>query len=147
MIKEDKIIDKDLLIKYLKYLIDYSTQILENKGNNDFIGDDYDAIVKEYTLFVTRINKNGNIDAELKKLLTSQNLQSDITDEPEIIQAINAFKGLLVTTIGSIFLKGIPSFLMSFINSRYLLSRDQMTANIRELRDRLSNILFKIESY
>jgi len=133
MITEDKIIDKNLFIKYLIYLIDYSTQILESY---EFGKDEYEALIKEHDLFMQRLNRSDKIDINLKNELIKLNLQSDITAEPESIQAIRK--------IMSIFsFRGMPMF-RNYDSEGQLI--EKIRGNIKEYRDRLSNILFKLNT-
>jgi len=116
-------IDNKMLIKYLRFLIDFSTQLLNSP---DFNTDDFESLTKESNLFVKRLENSNQIDNNLRNEIINYKLDQyflGYTIAKLLIPDNSNFEG------------GID----------YKGALENVKFHIKNYRDKLSNILFKID--
>ena len=116
-------IDNKMLIKYLRFLIDFSTQLLNSP---DFNTDDFESLTKESNLFVKRLENSNQIDNNLRNEIINYKLDQyflGYTIAKLLIPDNSNFEG------------GID----------YKGALENVKFDIKNYRDKLSNILFKID--
>ena len=121
---ENKSLTKKLTIKYLQYLVDFADQFI---SKDDFISEDFDTFIKEYNLFIKRLNDSPGTDLQLKHDLL-QICNSRVEDDNPIVDG---------------FLKRMFGFGKNAEQSKC----NQLKDELREVRDRLSNLLFQVDKY
>ena len=127
----DEKMDKRLIIKYIQYLTNYSNQLMEKQDLNKV---DLETIQRECNLFINKIESNDDVDKIFKE------------DFRSII--INAKGNQHETKTDKFTKNSILIFqIIPWLFARSGFNKDNLRESIKEFRDRLSNILFKIETY
>jgi hypothetical protein len=121
---KETVLNKKLVIKYLEYLNDFSNQLV---SKHDFNSSDFDTFLKEYNLFIQRLSDAPGMDRQLKNnLLEICDLEPEV-DRPVVDGFLKRFFGFNKNT-------------EQFVDEQY-------KNRLREIRDRIANLLFQIEKY
>jgi hypothetical protein len=122
-----KVLDKNLVIKYLVFLIDYSKRLLISNT----IETEFEMVMREYGLFLHRLMNSQNIDKELIETIVNLN----IFDENDLSDNRHPFFKAILSQL-PIFGKFIP-----------IADSHAKKEKITRMHESLSEILFNIEKY
>ncbi len=122
-----KNLDKNLVIKYLVFLVNYSKRLL----NSNSFETEFEMIMREYGLFLHRLMNSQRIDKELIETIVNLNIfeKNDLSDNRHPF-----FEAILSQV--PIFGKFIP-----------IADSHAKKEKITRMHESLSEILFNIEKY
>jgi hypothetical protein len=123
----EKQLDNGLLIKYLRYIIDFATRLLSSP---ETLENEFEDICKEYALFQSRLNSSTKIDKKLVEIILNLNLL-DKNESKNIDEIPN-----------NIFACMLPAFFRSASSNA---ARLHQTERLTNVKNSLSHILFVIE--